>query len=238
VYHGGMRIPTPTLRRLGIALGVLAAIVLFWRFTGLHEIFIEFILFLERVARKSGPTAALAFLALATFASSVGPFTVVPLVPSAVGVWGMPATAGLMMLGGLLGATLTYLIGRFAGERVLHLFVRPSRLERWKGHVPKQAAFLVALAIKFALPAEVGYVFGMLRFGLLKYLLVTFISYVPIITAILLGSQAFVEGRLGTLAASIVSIGLLSAGAGLYLTRNQDGGPFRRARAWLRRLKA
>jgi uncharacterized membrane protein YdjX (TVP38/TMEM64 family) len=234
LYNDGMKIHASTLRRLAILLGVMAAIVLFWRFTGLHEIFLEFVVFLEKVARRSGPGGMLAFLTLSTFASSIGPFTVVPLVPSAVRVWGVPTTAFLMMFGGLLGATLTYTIGRFAGERVLKLFVRPARLARWKETVPKRAAFFMALAIKFALPAEVGYAFGIVRFGLLKYLLVTFISYVPIIAAIIWGSRAFVEGRLGPLLASISIIGLMSAGAGYYLTRHQRSGGIRR---WLARFR-
>ena len=175
-YNGRMRLHASALRRPAIFLGILAAIVLFWRFTGLHELAIEFVVFLEKIARRSGPGGMLAFLALSSLASSIGPFTVVPLVPSAARVWGVAPTAALMMLGGLIGATVTYLIGRFAGERVLHLFIRPARLERWRESVPKKAAFAAALAIKFALPAEIGYVFGMLRFGLFKYLLVTFLS--------------------------------------------------------------
>jgi len=154
-------------------------------------------------------------------------------VPAAVGAWGVPVTAALMMLGGLCGAALTYCIGRFAGERILRLFVRPKRLEHWKHEVPEDAAFFLALAIKFSFPAEVGYAFGMVRFGLFKYLLVTFISYVPIITALILGSQAFVEGRLGPLVASIVVIGLLSLAAGLYLNRIEHGRMGRKIWSWL-----
>jgi uncharacterized membrane protein YdjX (TVP38/TMEM64 family) len=233
-----MRIHPSTLNRLAAVLFVLAGLVLFWRFTGIREVVLEFIVFLEVIARRSGPAGMLAFLALSTFASSIGPFTVVPLVPAAVEVWGIPLTAALMMLGGLMGATLTYCIGRFAGERILKLFVRPARLERWRTEVPEHAAFFLALAIKFALPAEVGYAFGMVRFGLLKYLLVTFISYVPIIIAIIWGSRAFVEGRLGSLVASIICVGLLSAAAGVYLRNMQGRGSlWRKARSWLRKGK-
>lgn len=234
-----MKIHAAAIRKLAVILGILLVVVLFWRFTGLHEIFLEFIVFLEKIARRSGPGGMLAFLALATFASSIGPFTVVPLVPAAMHVWGVAATAALMMLGGLCGASLTYLIGRFAGERALRLFVRPSRLARWRAVVPEDAAFALALAIKFALPAEVGYAFGMVRFGLLKYLLVTFIAYVPIIAAIIWGSRAFVEGRLDTLIAVILSIGLLSAAAGLYLTRTQERGRlWRKIRSWFSRRRS
>src|SRR6186997_2538277 len=110
VYHEGMRIHPSTLNRLAAVLFVLAGLVLFWRFTGIREIVLEFIVFLEVLARRSGPGGMIAFVTLATFASSIGPFTVVPLVPAAVGVWGVPLTAALMMLGGLCGATLTYCI--------------------------------------------------------------------------------------------------------------------------------
>jgi len=231
-----MRIHPSTLNRLAAVLFVLAGLVLFWRFTGIREIVLEFIVFLEVLARRSGPGGMIAFVTLATFASSIGPFTVVPLVPAAVGVWGVPLTAALMMLGGLCGATLTYCIGRFAGDGILKLFVRPKRLERWKDEVPEGAAFTLALAIKFALPAEVGYAFGLVRFGLFKYLLVTFLSYIPIIAAIIWGSRAFVDGRLGPLAISIVSIGLLSATAGFYLAHKQGNRSFWHAmRSWLRR---
>ena len=235
-YNGVMRLHASALRRAAIILGILAAVVLFWRFTGLHELAVEFVVFLEKIARRAGPGGKLAFLTLSALASSVGPFTVVPLVPSATRVWGAATTACLMMLGGLIGATLTYLIGRFAGDRALRLFIRPSRLERWRDSVPKDAAFTAALAIKFALPAEVGYIFGMLRFGLLKYLLVTFISYVPIIAAILWGSEAFVEGRLGQLAVSIILILILSVAAAMYLRRFKERGSFvRKVRSIFRR---
>lgn len=234
-----MRIHPSTLNRLAAFLFILAGLVLFWRFTGIREVLLDFIVYLEAIARRSGPAGMLAFLALGTFASSIGPFTVVPLVPAAVGVWGVPLTAALMMLGGLMGATLTYCIGRFAGDGILRLFVRPKRLKRWRDEVPEHAAFTLALAIKFALPAEVGYAFGLVRFGLLKYLLITFLAYIPIIIAIIWGSRAFVEGRLGPLAVSIVSVALLSATAGFYLSHKQGGrNPWQRMRSWLRRNKA
>lgn len=218
-----MRIHPSVLNRLAIFLFILAGVVLFWRMTGLQALFQEFIVFLEKVARQSGPYGALAFLGLSVLASSIGPFTVVPLVPSALRAWGIPMTAVLMMAGGLCGATLTYLIGRFAGEKFLRLFVRPNRLARWKHDVPEHAAFMLALAIKFALPAEVGYVFGLMRFGLLKYLLVTFISYVPIIAAIIFGSRAFAEGRLAHLVIAVSAVALLSVAAGYYLHHKQAG---------------
>lgn len=219
-----MRFDPMLIKRLVILAAALTGVVVLWRVSGLHELFFDAILFLEQVARDSGPAGALAFLALSVLAASIGPFTVVPLVPSALRAWGSPFTALMLMLGGLLGASLTYLIGRYAGERVLKLFVRTKRLERWKSDVPEHAAFLLAIAVKFALPAEIGYAFGMARFGLLKYLLVTFISYIPIIAAILWGSQAFVEGRLAPIVACVLVVAACSIAAGLYVRRVQERG--------------
>lgn len=55
------------------------------------------------------------FIGLAGLSVLLGPFTSVPLVPSAVLIWRVPKTMLMLMVGWMLGSTFAFFIGWFLG---------------------------------------------------------------------------------------------------------------------------
>jgi len=116
------------------------------------------------------------FVLLATISALVSPFSSVPIVPVAVALWGPWLTSAFLLLGWLFGDTLAYAIGRYAGHSIVRQFIREEKLRGYERYFSERMTFLRALLIRLALPAEIGYGFGLIRYHLGAYFLVTFIT--------------------------------------------------------------
>lgn len=59
------------------------------------------------------------FIILASLSAMISPFSSTPLVPVAVVLWGTSLTTVLLFIGWLIGDTVAYFVGRYAGQSVL-----------------------------------------------------------------------------------------------------------------------
>jgi uncharacterized membrane protein YdjX (TVP38/TMEM64 family) len=125
-------------------------------------------------------------------AALISPLTNIPLVPIAVLIWGPIPTIIYLLFGWLLGDIVAYLVGRYLGYRAVSFFVSKEKLDDWSSLVKKRATFSTALLLRVALPAELGYAFGTIRYPLGTYIMITFLAEIPFAVISAFASEAAV----------------------------------------------
>lgn len=154
---------------------------------------------------------------LAFFSSAV-------LVPVAVYAWGPVRCAALLWLGWILGGVLTYSVGATLGRPVARLLTSPELLDRFASRVSARTPFSAALLLQLALPSEVpGYLLGLARYGLRRYLLVLAVAELPYAIGTVALGESFVRQK----ALPFVALGALAVLVGALawrrLHRSLDG---------------
>lgn len=123
---------------------------------------------------------ALLFLLLAAFSAMLAFFTSSVLVPVAIHAWGKLACALLLWLGWILGGACAYGIARFGGRPVVRWLTSHRSLARYEERISRQTPFGLVLLFQLAVPSEIpGYVLGLARYGLRRYLLVLALAELP-----------------------------------------------------------
>lgn len=191
---------------------VLLAIVagLFLYSSRLHNIFLSLAATLQGFSNSHPVIAALIFMALAAGSATLSLFTSTPLVPIAVTIWGGGWTI-LMLLGGwVIGGVGAYAIGRYAGYPLLKRFLPEDTIQFYRSKLSSRSEFLFVFLFRFMFPAEItGYVLGILRYHLGKYVVITFLSELPFAILAVFISEAFIAANqvafwgLGALAAAL-----------------------------------
>lgn len=121
------------------------------------------------------------FIALAAFSAMFSPFSSTPIVPIAVSLWGWEITAALLLSGWIVGDIISYAIGFFAGHPLLRQFVSDEKAHAYEARLSAHMTFIRALLVRLALPAEVGYAFGLIKYHIGAYLIATIIAEVPFV---------------------------------------------------------
>lgn len=196
------------MRRWTIALvAALAVGILVGVSAGAYEAFVAAARWLQQGASAQGELAVAVFLVLALVSSLVSPVSSGPLVPSAVLAWGRGWTLVLLVAGWMAGGALAWWLGRAGRARFLARSERLRKVERRLRELPSKRSFVVALALRVALPSEVGYAYGLVRYPLLPYLAITLAAEIPSALLLVYVSDALLQRRLG----------FVLAGAGLAL---------------------
>ncbi|MDX2056213.1 MAG: hypothetical protein SFV24_00295 [Gemmatimonadales bacterium] len=165
-----------------------------------------------RVLMADHPAAGAAvFVALGALSAMVAFFSTAVLVPPAVAAWGQAGTVALLWLGWMLGGVASYLIGRGPGVLAARGLVSEARLAGYQRRIGAGAPFSLVLLFQLALPSEIpGYVLGVVRYPLAKYLVALAIAELPYALGVTLAGESFRQGRLVPLLG-------LGAGAALFL---------------------
>lgn len=146
-------------------------------------------------AAQNAELAILFFIVLAALSALLSPFSSTPIVPVAVALWGIESTFALLLFGWLLGDALAYAIGRFGAHTFLKQFIREEKLNGYEQYVFKHITFISALLARLAFPAEIGYVFGLIRYKFGAYMLVTFIAEAVFAVPTVLAADALIALR-------------------------------------------
>jgi len=101
-------------------------------------------------------------------------------------------TTVLLTIGWLVGDTFAYIVGKYAGHPFLKQFIHEHKLQSLERYFAERMTFLKALIIRLALPAEIGYGFGLIRYDFLKYSTVTLIAEVVFAIGTVQASEAFI----------------------------------------------
>ncbi len=159
---------------------VAVAILIFWSSIVLQEEYWRLVGFFESQATAKPFLSIFIFLLLTVFSMMFLFFSSVLLVPVAVSVWGSLTTTTLLLVGWLLGAILSYILGRYAGYPILKYFISSRKLDHYRNLFSENSSFLLVFLLRFVLPSEIpGYALGLLRFNFQKYLLITMLAEIP-----------------------------------------------------------
>jgi uncharacterized membrane protein YdjX (TVP38/TMEM64 family) len=162
----------------------------------------------------------LLFVALAALTAMLAFASVALLLPVAAFTWGEPLSILLLWTGWLLGGICTYAAGRLFGRKLVGWLAADSLLQRLERRMGPATPFSVVLLFQLALPSEIpGYVLGLVRYSLPRYLLALgLVELLYAATAVHLGAS-FVERRAGMLLVTGIAVALLSVAAFYMLRR-------------------
>jgi len=156
-----------------------------------------FINYLAGLIEQRELLGALIFLAVSTVSVIISPFSSIPLIPSAIIVWGKLLTLALLFVGWLTGAIFGYLIGCFLGEKVLRKYYSFEKIDYFKKQLSPRSQFWMVLLFRLAIPSEItGYTLGIIKYDFWKYLLATAISEIPFAVISIYSGDALLQGNL------------------------------------------
>ena len=173
---------------------LVSALIIFWLWVAFSsdDLTKGALEFLKAYAEKNAFLTASIFFILMALAVILGPFTAVPLVPFGILMWGEFGTFMLMLGGWLAGGIATYFLGKTLGYPLIAKILSPEDLETWRGFVHKKVNFLTAFLFRLAMPAETGYIFGLSEYGFWRYLLIIFLSELPLAAATIWAGNALI----------------------------------------------
>lgn len=208
-------------KRALLVIGILVAItLLFWYSLSLQETFYDVVSFFETYVRQNEMLGMLVFMLIATLGALVSPFTNLPLIPVAVALWGAALTALLLLGGWLLGGVIAYFIGRYVGYPAIRYIISAERFDAWLREVRAHTRFSMMFLLRLALPAELGYAFGVIRYSFWKYVLLTFFAELPFVLIATYASEAILLGERLQFFGLIALVGVIFLGA-FYLVRKR-----------------
>lgn len=123
---------------------------------------------------------ALLFLLLSALSAMMAFFSSAVLVPVAIHAWGKLACAFMLWLGWILGGACAYGIARFWGRPVVRRLTSSQELARYEERISRHTPLGLVLLFQLAVPSEIpGYVLGLARYGLRRYLVVLALAELP-----------------------------------------------------------
>jgi len=174
---------------------ILFIVFFFGLFLYSQDILFDLILIFEKFIEQHPIFALIVFVSISAISMLLGMISSIPIVPLAITAWGTTITMLLLLFGWLAGGSLSYLIGRYAGYPFVGMIVGRQKIEKWILKLESRMTFLLLLLFRLATPSETGYLFGIFRYNFWKYLLITFLSELPITFLIVYTSDAFVQNN-------------------------------------------
>ena len=209
------------LRRLIILLVLVGLLVLAAALEPVHELVDQGLQEAKRIIRHHEVLGVALFVVLSAVSAILFFFTTAVIVPVAVYSWGKPSTMLLLWGSWLLGAVVSYWIGRRPGRRLAHWLFPGKRVADYENKLSKNASFPLVLLFQLAVPSEIpGYVLGTLRYRFGSYFAARALAELPFaVGAVYLGESFVRRQYIPLVAIAVAGIGL-SAGA-LYLLRRR-----------------
>lgn len=193
---------------------LLAALVAIVSSDTLHGALLDAYQVAERIIARQPALGAVLFVLLSALSALLAFFSSAILVPAGIVAWGKGGTLVLLWLGWLLGGLIAYGLARGLGRPAVSWLVSRQALARYEQRVTEHASFATALLVQLALPSELpGYLFGLARLPLRRYLPVLALAELPFaLGAIYLGAGFLEKNVVVLLAVGAAGI-LFSASA-------------------------
>ncbi|MFP2923705.1 TVP38/TMEM64 family protein [Pyxidicoccus sp. 3LG] len=143
---------------------------------------------------------AVLFVLASALSAMLAFFSSALLVPVAIHVWGKTVCAVLLWLGWMLGGACAYGIAHSWGRPVIRRLTSSRLLAHYEEHISRHSSFGLVLLFQLAVPSEIpGYVLGLARYGLRRYLLVLAIAELPYAVGTVYLGASFLERRTVTM---------------------------------------
>jgi uncharacterized membrane protein YdjX (TVP38/TMEM64 family) len=183
---------------------------------------------IESFVQRAGIWAPLVLILAKASTMVFAPVSGSPLYPLSGAVFGFIPGTIYLILGDLLGSTISFFISRKFGKKVVERFARGNvpLIDRILQFMETDKGFLIARVCFIALPEAVSYASGLTRITFTRFITIsTLVGILP--TAILAGAGAWIS--IGTDAISaivLITLGLvISVGGGIVfikMTREKD----------------
>lgn len=162
----------------------------------LHGFVLGLVAQFEPFAARHPVAGAVAFVFIAALSAMLVFLSSAVLVPVAVVAWGHLACFLLLWVGWTLGGAFAYGLARGLGRRLIVRLIPVGTLERYEDRISRRTPLPVVLLFQLALPSEVpGYVLGLVRFGLWRYLAILALAELPYAVGTVYLGASFLERR-------------------------------------------
>ncbi|WP_224246301.1 VTT domain-containing protein [Hyalangium gracile] len=179
----------------------------------------------EPVITEHPVRGAVLFLLLSALSAMMAFFSSAVLVPVAVHAWGKLACALLLWLGWILGGVSAYALARFWGRPVVRRLTSARGLARYEEGISRHTPWGLVLLFQLAVPSEIpGYVLGLARYGVRRYLAVLALAELPYAVGTVYLGESILEQRTLVLL-GLGALAILTSGWALHVLRRRLGPP-------------
>ncbi|MGE6759819.1 TVP38/TMEM64 family protein [Corallococcus interemptor] len=166
---------------------------------------------------------AVLFVLLSALSAMLAFFSSALLLPVALQAWGKAVCALLLWVGWMLGGACAYAIARAWGRPIIRRLTSASLLARYEERISRRTPFGVVFLFQLAVPSELpGYVLGLARYGLRRYLVVLALAEFPYAVGTVYLGASVLERR-GAVLLGLGAAGILVGLAAFHLLRKWLG---------------
>ena len=201
-------------RRAAILAVLCVTLALLASSDALHGALIRFLDDIESVIAARPLLGATLFIAFAAVSAMFAFVSVAAVVPVAVYTWGTFFSIVLLWIGWIVGGIGAYFIGRYLGRPVVTWLTSGNQaLEKLESRIGKNTPFRMVFLFQLALPSELpGYVLGLTRYSLPRFMLSLGLGELPYTVATVMLGQSFVQRRSGVVLIVGAAVVTLSIG--------------------------
>jgi len=176
-----------------------------------HTVLVDLLAVIEPVVAGHPVLGAVLFIVIAAVSAMLAFVSVAIILPVAVFTWGEPLSVLLLWIGWTLGGLCTYAVGRFLGRAAVNWLTADALLRRLERNIGPGTPFVVVLLFQLALPSEIpGYVLGLVRYSLPRYLFALGVVELVYAVAVVHLGASFVERRAGVVLATGAAVVVFS----------------------------
>lgn len=198
-------------RRAGILLALCAALAAIASSPTVHDALLKALSMTEDAISAHPIAGAAVFVLIAAVSAMLAFISIAVVVPAAVFTWGAPLSLILLWIGWILGGIATYTIGRFVGRPLVRWLATHESLRKVESSVPADAPIWMIVLLQLALPSEIpGYVLGLLRYPVSRYVLALSLAELPYALATVYLGASFIDGRSGVLLGAGILVAILT----------------------------
>ncbi len=170
----------------------------------------------ERIIAEHPVWGVSLFVLLAALSAMLAFASSAVLVPVALATWGNRLSFLLLWMGWILGGACAYSVARFLGRAVVARLISGAALARYEERISMRSSFSLVLLFQLAVPSEIpGYVLGLARYPVRKYLLALALAELPFAVGTIYVGTGFLERR----ALLLLSLGAAGALFSLWALR-------------------
>jgi uncharacterized membrane protein YdjX (TVP38/TMEM64 family) len=202
-----------------LALGALASSDWF------HQIVLRLVGPAERIIVEHPVLGVTLFILFSALSAMIAFFSTALITPVAVETWGAGMSVALLWIGWMLGGLCAYGIGRTLGRPVVRALTSADALDRFEHRISNRAPFGLVFLFQLAMPSEVpGYVLGVARYALIKYVVILGMVELPFAIGTVQLGASFLQQRTALLIA-IGAIGIAATTWAIYTLQKRLSAP-------------